>query len=420
MVTNTPPQSESHMTVRDFRTVSVTFINSAGQAREISSMVGEIQVRQDLYLGFMSGEMFVTDGLDLHSQSGAHGGEYIFLHLEVPEQELSIKKAFRIYKIGKRTPVDSTQHYIIYFMSDEIFTSHTKKVSKAYTNTTVSAIARDIMKTYLDIPEKKIFVDDTTAPTSVIIPNWRPAEALNWLASRAYTDTLSTFFFYENLNGFYFRSLQTMYKLPTVIKVPFSLENKRGAKQFDMDKFSIDDYEAVKDFDILSTVSSGGYAMQLLGIDPIKQSRTKTEYNIESITKLYPNVPMSNGGDLFKKSETHLLTYLQADGIENWIKRVMSLAALNSSVIEITVPGNMGLNIGTLVNLRIPYTVTPANGDMWDKRKGGKYLVIAVNHKFDMVNHTFSSLAMLSRDSQPESLPTYDKALPDKIGKLNT
>lgn len=418
--TTTPLASDEHLDSRDFRAIAVTLIAANGDAHEIGAMVSEIQIRQDMYLGFMTGEMLVTDGRDLLAITGAHGGEYIYLHFSVPEQRIELKKAFRIYKIGKRAPTDSTQKYIIYFMSDEMFTSHTKKISKAYTDSTVSTIALDIMRNYLDIPTNKIFMDQTSDPTSVIIPNWRPLEALNWLASRAYADNQTCFFFYENFEGFFFRSIQSIYKSGTVIKVPFFLENKRGMKSLDMDKFAIDDYESIRDFDILSTISSGGYAMQLLSVDHITRTTTKNEYNLDSISKLYGNAPMSDGGDLYKKSESHLLTYLQVNGMEKWIKRIMSLAVLSSNITEITVPGNMGLNVGTLINLRIPYIITPADGDMWDKQKGGRYLIFATNHKFDMVNHKFTSLAMLSRDSQPESLKAYDKSLPKKISKMNS
>jgi hypothetical protein len=272
----------------------------------------------------------------------------------------------------------------------------------------------------MKIPAKRIFIDPTSQPVSVIIPNWRPIEALNWLASRAYNTNDTCFMFYENFSGFHFRSIQSIYRSGTIIKVPFSLENKRGMKQLDMDKFAIDDYTAVRDFDILSTVNSGGYAMKLLGVDPITQSVTKNDYNPNRVSKLYPNAPMSDGGSLFSKYDTHFMTYLQADGIENWIKRVMSLSLLNSAVYEVTVPGNMGVNVGTLVNLRIPYTVIPAEGDMWDKKKGGRFMVMATNHKFDLINHKYSSLMMVSRDSLPESVPVYDKVLPDKIAKMNS
>jgi len=419
-VTARPLPADGHVDTRDFRVHSIALVGANGNAHEIGGMVAEIQIRQDMYLGIMSGEMLVTDGRDVLAMVNAHGGEYIYLHIEVPEQKTKLKKAFRIYKISNRTPADSTQNYTIHFMSDELFASHTIKISKAYKDSTISTMARDIMVNHLKIPQKRVFIDQTTQPTSVVIPNWRPIEALNWLASRAYTDTLNCFFFYENFNGFHFRSIQSIYKSPTVIKVPFSLENKRGMKQLDMDKFAIDSYEAVRDFDVLSTISSGGYAMQLLGVDAIAQKTTKNQYNIGQMSKLYPNAPMSDSGNLFSKSDSHLLTYLQTGGVENWIKRVMTMAALNNAITEITVPGNMGLNVGTLVNLRIPYTITPAKGDMWDKQKSGRYVVLALNHKFELVNHKFSSMALISRDSQPESLPTYDRTLPDKILKMNS
>lgn len=419
-VTAKPLPADGHVDTRDFRLHSAALIGANGDAHEIGGLVAEIQIRQDMYLGVMSGEMMVTDGRDLLAMVNAHGGEYIFLHIEVPEQKIFIKKAFRIYKIANRKPSDSTQTYTVNFVSDELFSSHTMKISKAYVNSTVSAIARDIMVNYLKIPQKRIFIDQTTQPTSVIIPNWRPIEALNWLASRAYTDTTNCFFFYENFSGFHFRSIHSIYKSPTVIKVPFSLENKRGMKQLDMDKFSIDEYEAVRDFDALSTISSGGYAMRLLGVNAIKRTTTKNDYNIEKISKLYNNPPMSNAGNLFSKPKSHFLTYLEVGGMENWIKRVMTLAALNNGIVELTVPGNMGLNAGTMINLRIPYTIPPAEGDMWNKQKSGRHVILATNHKFELVNHKYTSLVLVSRDSLPESLPANDKTLPDKILKMNS
>lgn len=418
MATETPNR-DAHVDTRDFRIVSVSIVASDGTTTEVAPAVAEVQVRQDMYLGFMSGELLITDGNDLLSRLALHGGEYVFIHFTVPEQTLPLKKAFRIYKITDRTPTDSQQKYKILFVSDELFTSETKKISRAYQNTTVSAIVRDIIQNDLGVSPNKIFIDETSGSMSLIIPYWNPVEALNWLATRAPDAQSSCYFFFENLEGFHFRSLQSIYKKGTIIKVPFTLENKRGEKSLDMDKFAIDDYEAKKDFDILSTIGSGGIAMRLLAVDPIAQATTKNEYNIGDIKKIYEHVPMSNAKDLFKKSDAHFMTYLQMGGIENWIKHVMAHSILNNTLTELTVPGNMGLLVGTMVNIRVPYTITPAEGDMWDKKKSGRYLVIAVNHKFDLVNQKFSSLAWLSRDSQPESLPAYDTTLPDKIARLN-
>ena len=419
--TATPLASDAQVDTRDFRILSCTLIGSNGQAMEIGAMVPEIQVRQDMYMGFMSGELMVNDGIDLLAQLQVHGGEYIFLHLQLPEQEIEIKKAFRIYKIGKRTPQENAQKYTVYFMSDELYTSSMNKISKAYPNTSLSDIAKDIIVNTLMVPESKVFIEPSTTPDSLIIPSMRPLEALNWLASRAYTPShRNTFFFFETFEGFHFRSLQGLFASTHPIKVPFVFENKKAMKNLDMDKFAIDDMEARRDFDSFTTLSEGGYAMRLVSMNLTSHEISTTEYRLDSsITKLYDNPPLSNGGDVFSKSSAHTLTYPSSHGVEEYVKRVMAIAALNSNLIEIVVPGNMGVQAGSLISIRVPYSIVPASGDMWDKQKSGVYLCIATNHKFDQVSHKYTTLAYLCRDSLPESLPPSDTTLPDRIRKLN-
>ena len=411
---------DQHVDTRDFRCISCSIIASDGTSTEVKSSVAEVMVRQDMFLGLMSGELLLTDGNDLIARMGIHGGEYMFLHFTVPEQDIELKKAFRIYKVGDRAPSDSSQKYTIKFVSDEMFISNTKRISKGYPSTTVADMARDILLNWLDVPQKKVFVDATAGSSSTIIPNLRPIEALNWLATRAYNASGSScFFFYEDTEGFHFASLNQMYKRGTRIKVPFTLDNKRGERELDMDKFAIDDYRVVKDFDALSTSSSGGYAMSLTTMDPLTRAVAKSSYSVNGMDKMYDNNPMGNAGELLEKTDARPMFYMHAEGLDKRVSNIQVISNLNSSLTEITVPGNMGLLVGTMVNIRIPYTVTPATGDMWDKQKSGRYLATVVNHKFDMVNQKFTSLVWLARDSQPESLPASDTTLPDKIKRLN-
>ena len=419
-----PIPNDEFVDATDFRSKSIMLISADNQARDITNLVLEVQVRQDMYLGFMSGEMLVQDGVDLHTLASLHGNEYLFLHLTEPDQEISIKKAFRIYKLGNRFPIPSGgQRYVVYFASPEMFESSQKKISKAYKSSTISAVAKDIIKNYLMVDDNRIRVDETSDSFDLIVPQKRPQEALNWLASRAYSQDSSCFMFYENLNGFNFRSLQSIYKDGTIIKVPFVFETKRGGGSIPMDKYTMDNIESKKDFDSLSTLNDGGVAMGLLGIDPASRTFIKTEFGANTLATLYPSPSMTNPDHLFSKTGAYALTYLQTDTTrsDRFVKRVMSLATLNNSQLEVTVPGNVRLQAGTLVSLRIPYATTPTEGsDLWDKRKSGKYLIVAVNHKFDMSNHRFNTLLLLVRDSLPKALPAADSQLPDKIRKMNT
>ena len=422
--TTAPIPSDEYVDSVDFRSRSVLHISADGKTRDITNLVLEIQVRQDMYLGFMSGEMLVVDGIDLHSRAAMHGNEYIFLHLTEPQQNISIRKAFRIYKLGNRFPSTAGgQRYVIYFASVEMFESAQKRISKAYRSSTISDVARDIIKNYLMVNEEdRINVDETMDAQDIIVANKHPAEALNWLASRAYSEDSTCFLFYENLDGFNFRSLSSIYRDKMPVKVPFVFENKMGMKQLDMDKYTLDNIESKKDFDSLSTLTSGGVALSLLGLNPIDQSMTKTIYGQNTNPSLYGQPAMTNADNAFGKGDAHYSTYLQTDTTrsERFIRRIMSIATLNNSQLEVTLPGSLRLQVGKMISLRIPYATTPSNdSNMYDPLKSGKYLIAAVNHKFDMSNHRFNTLLLLIRDSVPEALPSADNTLPDKIRKMN-
>lgn len=404
-------QSSAHVDARDFRIEAIQLIGASGVTMDIIKLVTEIQVRQDMYLGFLSGEMMIMDGIDVHSQLGLHGEEYVLLHLSVPEQDLKLKKAFRIYKIANRenNTQQSSQRYILYFTSDEMYHSQRINISKSYKNTSLAEIARDVLINHLKVPEKRVFIStQDNRQLSVIIGNWKPAYTLNWLASRGVG---SPHFFYETFEGFHWKSLKAIYAEGTKIKVPFFFENKRGNKDLDMDKFAIDSVEARRDFDIISTITTGGHGISLITIDPIAQSVATNDYDLSKLSTLNKNPLMT--GKLDPKSQ--LLAYLNTADIDQWIARNMHLSLLNNALLEIVIPGNMGAQVGSLINLRLPYVLPPADGDQWDDVKSGRYLVVAANHKFDLATHKYTTLLMVTRDSVPKALPAADSKLADRV-----
>jgi len=278
-------------------------------------------------------------------------------------------------------------------------------------------MAKDVMQNILKLPAKRVFIDPSSEADTLIIPYMSPFECLNLLAARCHDNKKHSWFFYENFEGFHFKSLSAIYTAPKPIKVPFTLENKRVEPNMDADKFGIDEMEVHRDFDALTTLIDGGYGMRADSLNVTSRTLTTTSYDPRtSITKLYDKGTATS--DTSVKSG-HYLTYLDGHGFTKYIVRVMSLAALNSNMTEIVVPGNMGVQAGTVVSIRVPYTITPAEGDMWSRQKSGKYLCFATNHKFNLTSHKYTTLAMLSRDSQPDPLPPTDATLVDKIGTLN-
>jgi hypothetical protein len=430
-VTTQPLPTNKQVDSRDFRVESISLISSQGVTVDITAMVMELQLRQDIYLGFMSAEIMIQDAIGLYSDVKFHGNEYVYFQIREPEQKLLIKKAFRVYKISNRDNIqNSAQRYIIYLVSDEMVLSQNSRISKAYKNQPISSIVKDVLKTYLKIPDKRIKVDETTIPFDIVIPNKRPLEALNWLTSRAYTNEDSAYFFYENLDGFNFRAIQSLYKEAPPISEAYVFQNKSIEKSLKSDKFSIDSVTGMKEFDVLSGISSGMYTMGLLGLDPYYRTYTTTKYNLNTNKSLYTNKPPSSSDPLLLKEDStaHYLTYLDRAatssekqmGTREWVKRIMSLAALNNTLTELVLPGSIRVQVGKLIEIVYPKAVTPNDSqDQVDKLRSGLYLVVAVNHKIDMLNQRYQTICMVARDSQPESLPASDTTLPDKIRKLN-
>ena len=62
------------------------------------------------------------------------------------------------------------------------------KVSKGYKGRRYSYIVKDIMKKLNKESEhlnKKLYIEETSSPQNVIVPNWTPFQAINFCASRS-------------------------------------------------------------------------------------------------------------------------------------------------------------------------------------------------------------------------------------------
>jgi hypothetical protein len=422
-ITAKPLPADKHVDSRDFRIESISLIDCTGKSRDITAMIVEMEMRQDIYLGFMSAELLINDGIGLYSEVKFHGNEFVYIHIKEPGQDLPLKKAYRVYKVSKRERMqNNASRYIIYLVSNEFIESSSQRISKAYQNMMVSDMAKDIMVNFLKIPAKRVFVDATTDPQSYVIPYSRPFEALSWLTTRAYTNENNCYFFFENLEGYHFRSINSLYRDEPAIPEAFKDTHKGVEKTLALDKFAIDAWDGVKEFDVLSGMEGGMYSMSLEEIDPIARTYGDRTYNLSDNKGLYKNPPSSiDPTTMGKDAIARRLTYLSLGGsTREWIRRVMAMAALNSSLTQIVVPGSIRIQAGKTIKLEFPYLTTPSkSADNVDKLRSGLYLIVAVNHKIDMTTLRYETVALLARDSQAEAYPSADTQMPEKIRKLN-
>lgn len=407
---------------KDFKFDSLELINSGGQSLDLRKIYVELQIFQDLYSSVMYGEILINDGNDVFSNFYLVGNEYLKVGLDKPGLGRPFERMFRIFKTSKRSPsTDSGQTYILHFCSDEMITSQQLLVSKAYKSTKIRGVVSDILTQELKVdPARIASLENTSGNFDFIIPNYRPFEAIQWATARGYDQKKFCYFFFENKNGFNLTSLQTLIKQKPYKTLKYEIKNTDRDPANNKD--SIDNLDILNDFDMLTSISNGAFSSRLMLIDLFNQSYEFADYNLNIaeaqgnlINKFKPVNSFKNPKDqsLFDSKESFFRTYLsindsvseKSNDVKYWLlPRAMHMVMLNHFKIKVTLPGDIEIKAGDIVNYEFPMFESAGQaGKKLDKKRTGKYLVTAVNHKFS--EDMFETIAELVSDSYAEQIP---------------
>lgn len=413
---------------KDFKFDSLELINSGGQTLDLRKIFVELQIFQDLYSSVMYGEILINDGNDVFSNFYLVGNEYIKVSIDKPGLGRPLERIFRVFKASKRAPsTDSGQTYLLHFCSDEMISSQQILVSKSYKSAKIRDVVSDILLKELGTePSRIASLEQTSGNFDFIIPNYRPFEAIQWAAARGYDQKKFCYFFFENKNGFNLTSLQTLIKQKPYKTLRYELKNSDRDPANNKD--SIDNLDIINDFDMLNSISNGAFASRLLMIDLFNQSYSFADYDLtiaegqqNLINKFKPVNSFKNSKNqtLFQSKESFFRTHLaindtaseKSNDIKNWLlPRAMHMVLLNHFRIRVALPGDIELKAGDVVNYEFPmFESANKEGKKLDKKRTGKYLVAAVNHKFS--EDVFETIAELVSDSYAEEVPGAKEGL---------
>lgn len=414
---------------KDFDLQALELINSGGQTLDLRGIFVELQIFQDIYSSVMNGNILINDGNDTFSNFYLCGNEYLRIKLDKPGMNLPLERMFRIYKTTDRSPSnDSGQKYLLHFCSDEMISSNMILVSKAYKSAKIRDIVSDILVKELGVDENRIAtLENTSGSFDFVIPNYRPFEAIQWAASRGYDQKKFCYFFFENKDGFNLASLQTLIKQKPYKTLKYELKNIDPDPSVNKD--SIDNFQIVNDFDMLTSISNGSFSSRLLSVDLFTQKFENLDYtllNAEAqqnlLNKYKPVNSFKNSKDesLFTASNSFFRTYVaindtaseKSNDIKYWmLPRAMHISLLNHFKIQITIPGDVALKAGDVVEYEFPmFESAKTGGKKLDKARTGKYLVASINHKLSN-DSRFESVVELVADSFSEAIPNAKDGL---------
>lgn len=412
---------------KDYEIQVLEIINSGGQVVDVRKVFLELQVCQDIYASVMSGTLVLNDGNDVFGNFYFCGNEFLKIKIDKPSLKKPLEKIFRIYKATNRAPTSdsSGQIYTLNFCSEEFIMSNSKLVSKAYKSLKVSDVVADIVKNELKIDSSKIrSIETTSGIYDLVVPNYRPMEAIQWLASRAYDASKKfCYFFYEDRDGFNFKSYHSMIKQKPLKELKYEI--KRIDQDPATNKDSIDNFSIKNDFDILTSLTNGSFASKLLTVDIIDQSFEVFNYSVSNSEQgnllLNKFKPVNDYKNIDEKSfaesyDSYFLTYLELNDnsqkreneISKWLmQRTLHMALMNNFKIQIVIPGDILLKAGDVVNYEFKkFETAKGSGKSNDEYRTGKYLVTAINHKFTGGDgQSFESIVELVTDSFSKQLP---------------
>jgi len=226
--------------------------------------------------------------------------------------EEAISQRFKIYDCKETLLQNRVKSYQLFFVSEEYVYSSKTKVSKGYSGQKYSFIVKDVMnkinKNIKSDYRKNFYIEETSTPQNIIVPNWSPLQAINFCASRSLSDDAtpqdqtnttaaatpralgSLFVFYEKLGtGFFYESIETMIgKQKSQSDIPLYQYTPKlaGNQNNDLRKhyFGVDKFEVMSSFKTLENLKQGLFGSTLIAYDPLRMKYDKVKYDYHKST----------------------------------------------------------------------------------------------------------------------------------------
>jgi hypothetical protein len=430
------PEGSGFFYPQDAAISELSITTSKGQKYDVKYLMADMAIFEDLYSFVMTGYMLLKDGIGLIESWNLSGNEIVTVTFGKTKNNTTNPMIFRLYSIPRRDPAGNltTEYIKLYFCSEELILSEQTKMTKSYKGMQISEMIDDIMKTGLGIPlEKRNNIYPTMGVYNIILPTIKPLEAISWLSNYARprasngNTKLADMLFFQTQNGFYFKSLSSMYEDNVYRTYKYQIQNITADDEPPAeDVISILDYQFIKTFDTLKETRSGTFANRLISLDPLtrKVSSTVFDYQTDIKTTLNPISPLvpepnrlgvtenkSYNGCLkmgVSNAGQQLKSYIPQGSVSPDIfleafvpNRTAQLALSNYTVVKIRIPGDPFVTVGKLVNFNLP-SLSNANGTKeLDKLYSGKYLVTAVRHIIQSPT-TYQTVLELAKESTPQ------------------
>lgn len=386
-------------------------VTSSGFFQDISAQVLTVQVYEDLFAPFMTGSLIIKESLDFVNLFPFAGEEYLELDISTPSLERgNISGKFYIYKLSDRQLIgDRSVVYQLHFISEEAVVDLNKKVSKVF-----SGKVSDIVNSFvtdkshgLESP-KNLFVEPTSNNIKYISNYWSPVKNIEHLTIQAANQNkIPNYVFFENRDGFYFMSLDSLYTADvyqSFVYDKYTRDNQNNAgsiRNIQEDYKRISSITIPVGYDYMDRISNGMLSSRAISYDVTKKTYISKTYNMfqkfDKQKHLNEN-PMNSDKAIFRSNSLimniprdygNFNAYGDVTTFKTAQERLSLMKLAEANRLQVTVPGRADYTVGQKVNVTLNKIepIKKEDSDITDKMFSGNYLIAAINHYVDRNKH---------------------------------
>lgn len=389
----------------------VRIITPKGFYQDVGAQVINVQFYEDLFSPFITGSLILKDSLDLVNLFPFVGEEFLELEISTPTlKENNIKGKYYIYKMTSREMTgDKSVVYQLHFISVEAVVDLNKKISKVFGDQ-ISKLVKPLLtdKTYGLETTKKVYVEETSNNTKYISNYWSPVENIQYLAGQAVNKNGSpSYIFFENRDGFYFMTLETLYTNATFASFVYDKYTRDDRPGGGSVRNIAEDFKRILEisipvaFDYMDRIRTGMLSSRQVSYDVVKKTYSAKNYNMfqKFDKQKHLNKYAINSDRAIFRANSRIINFPKDYGNFNGFEdvtnaktnqeRISLLKLSEANKLNITVPGRCDYTVGLKIALDLKKIepLSKADKDTTDKMFSGNYIIAAINHYIDREKH---------------------------------
>lgn len=436
---------------------SVAIVNFNRQViTDIKRQLVDFNVYEDIFSPTMSFSATITDSNGLIERFPLVGEELIAVSFKVPSVKTRISKVFSVYKVSNRNEQgERNESFTIHGVSTEEIINVNSSVNNSFVGLPFSRMVESVYNEYIlktnkktagkryNTYDKKIFIEDTFGNHSIVSPLSTPFDFIDYCAKQSQSSEYveSDFIFYENTDGFNFRTISGILKQEPsqdyYLADPSVTSNDKVREYQIVRELSYDDRE----FDTIESITQGLYDNEVSVIDPVLKRFQSTSLNYH-YTKNFTNVNENKSSltnrnkftsnfsvykDFDGSSHARYLVsnlssqqYNQTSYLKNKTKRdsvseypfvrhkflnhlISKMSQINTKfVMRIVIPGDPTRKAGEIIRLFVPQRsasqefVKQYNFLYGEKQP--RFLVTAVHHNYSYQDDVYLTTLEITKD----------------------